>query len=530
MNMKKVVGDLLFFAIILLLLSRFLTIFTGMAYPLSVVSSSSMTPVLNKGDIVPWIPCSVEDVREGDIVVYKSVYGNLIIHRVVETRNGKFITKGDANNYTDQQGPHVPEALVGKNNLLGKAIMVGDKALKIPLLGYFWIFTRDVVGKMASPITWGRPQSAAHYIIFIPFIFSVSLFLLLLTFWMSNGKNTQERLREMIFGAEKLSMKKTFMYIMAMFLPFLLLTSFFSYDHISLEGNGEKLAGGIPVFNPSVLPVKGIVFVEGNKNLTVERKIFSIESGESIKIGFDGNKKEGEIYLYSSPYWRILPDSIIKIFYESNPRLCVFLSAMISALLMALITLFLLIIISFMVDKIILINAHLSFLFLFVTPAFHPFYKITHHVKNKINIMRNDIKNMMIWVERVNKKTIFAPLATLFFIPLLFDGIGNLILTAILSSIAVSFFAYIIGCRFKNEMALASLISSSLIVIIFVSRMASFATDGIPFIIIEYASISIIIMMLLFFIQFPIMLMISSFLHYIRELVNPCALTEVCDL
>ena len=62
MNMKKLMGNVAFAAIILVIITRFFTLFAGAPYPVNIVTSSSMQPTLQRGDIVIWVPCRAEQV------------------------------------------------------------------------------------------------------------------------------------------------------------------------------------------------------------------------------------------------------------------------------------------------------------------------------------------------------------------------------------------------------------------------------------------------------------------------------------
>ncbi len=75
----------------------------------SVVLSGSMEPTLSIHDLV--LVKAQEDYQVGDIVVYQSG-GSLVIHRIVELRDGGYVTKGDANNTED--GVVAPEAVKGR--------------------------------------------------------------------------------------------------------------------------------------------------------------------------------------------------------------------------------------------------------------------------------------------------------------------------------------------------------------------------------------------------------------------------------
>ncbi len=113
-----------------------------------------MEPALVKGDIVAWMPVRIEDVEIGDIVVFKSYIKwpseKLIAHRVTDikiddqTGNAMLETKGDANEWKDQNGPYVQISYIREDNLLGKVICIGQQPLKLPLIGYIGVFSISI--------------------------------------------------------------------------------------------------------------------------------------------------------------------------------------------------------------------------------------------------------------------------------------------------------------------------------------------------------------------------------------------------
>jgi signal peptidase len=99
-----------------------------------------MEPVIDIGDlflIQPYHP-SLEfltKVQIGDIIVFKSTSGLYIVHRVIgETASG-FVTKGDNNPFTDQQGG---EPFVTREKIVGKALTFQGSPIVIPKAG-LWI-------------------------------------------------------------------------------------------------------------------------------------------------------------------------------------------------------------------------------------------------------------------------------------------------------------------------------------------------------------------------------------------------------
>jgi signal peptidase len=108
----------------------------GQPVLLGYVETGSMAPTLEAGDGFVALPTAVAGpVEEGDVVVYEARQlngGGLTTHRVVgQTENG-FVTKGDANPFTDQDGTEPP---VTRGQIRAVALQVGGQVLVIPELG-----------------------------------------------------------------------------------------------------------------------------------------------------------------------------------------------------------------------------------------------------------------------------------------------------------------------------------------------------------------------------------------------------------
>ena len=134
---------------IIVFITQFLSVLTGESLILSNITSNSMDPALVKGDIVAWMPAKMKDIEIGDIVVFKSYikWPNeiLIVHRVTDIKRDDktgitmLETKGDANEWNDQNDPYIQNPYIREDNLLGKVICIGQQPLKIPLIGYIGI-------------------------------------------------------------------------------------------------------------------------------------------------------------------------------------------------------------------------------------------------------------------------------------------------------------------------------------------------------------------------------------------------------
>ncbi len=127
-----VVGILLIVVVLALVLGQLL----GQPVLLGFVSTGSMEPTMNAGDGFIAVPSLLAgEVSEGDVVVFEAEElhgGGLTTHRVVgETEEG-YVTRGDANPFTDQDGDEPP---VSDAQIVAHALQVGDTVVTIPHLG-----------------------------------------------------------------------------------------------------------------------------------------------------------------------------------------------------------------------------------------------------------------------------------------------------------------------------------------------------------------------------------------------------------
>lgn len=78
-----------------------------------IVLTGSMDPTITAGSLV--YVAQTGDYQPGDVITYTHD-GVTVTHRIVEEKNGGYVTKGDAN---DQRDPY----LVERSNVHGKAIL-----------------------------------------------------------------------------------------------------------------------------------------------------------------------------------------------------------------------------------------------------------------------------------------------------------------------------------------------------------------------------------------------------------------------
>lgn len=113
------------------------------------VTTGSMAPTLQPGDGFVAVPAFLAgEARPGDVVVYEAESvqgGGLTTHRVVERTERGYVTRGDANPFTDQDGgePYVTERAIRAH-----VLRVGGSVVSIPYLG---TAAGGVQGVVAAP-------------------------------------------------------------------------------------------------------------------------------------------------------------------------------------------------------------------------------------------------------------------------------------------------------------------------------------------------------------------------------------------
>jgi len=112
-------------------LPRFLTWYLETPYPMAAITSGSMWPALHEGDLVFIEGIKKEEIREGDVVVWRNPNG-FTIHRVVRLDEDTFVTKGDANFNEDSP--------VRYEDVVGRTYQVFGKNARIPYFGMITVY------------------------------------------------------------------------------------------------------------------------------------------------------------------------------------------------------------------------------------------------------------------------------------------------------------------------------------------------------------------------------------------------------
>ena len=136
MTTSTIVSRALGYAVAVLVVLLIVGQLLGQPILLGYVATGSMEPTMDAGDGFVAIPSAVTgNVQEGDVVVFQARElhgGGLTTHRVVGETEGGYITKGDANPFTDQDGGEPP---VTDGQIVAKALQVNGEVVTIPYLG-----------------------------------------------------------------------------------------------------------------------------------------------------------------------------------------------------------------------------------------------------------------------------------------------------------------------------------------------------------------------------------------------------------
>jgi len=137
----------------------------GQPLLLSYVRSGSMEPAIDRGDGFIALPTAVTGPpSEGDVIVYRAEQvnqGGLTTHRVVDDTGNGYVTRGDANPFTDQSAGEPP---VRDPQIVAVALQLGGEVIVLPSLGTGVTTIRGTVSRLLqrlglpfdarSPSTW----------------------------------------------------------------------------------------------------------------------------------------------------------------------------------------------------------------------------------------------------------------------------------------------------------------------------------------------------------------------------------------
>lgn len=169
----------------------------GQPVLLAFVETGSMEPTMEPGDGFVAIPPAVAGpVEEGDVVTFRAKQihgGGLTTHRVVGRTAEGYVTQGDANLFTDQQGEEPP---VKEEQIVAVAWQVGGHVVVIPALGSVVGGTQDAfasVQRTLAVLLGTRALLGAQGLAYL--LFAVSAIAYAVDWYLESNTRRRERSR-----------------------------------------------------------------------------------------------------------------------------------------------------------------------------------------------------------------------------------------------------------------------------------------------------------------------------------------------
>jgi signal peptidase len=172
----------------------------GQPILLGFVETGSMAPTLQPGDGFIAVPAALDgDIEEGDVIVFEAQQlngGGLTTHRVVGVTEEGYITRGDANPVTDQDGSEPP---VQRGQIKATALQVGGEVVVIPGLGAAVTGVQDAISglqRQLAVVTGSRSLLGTQGLAYLLFGVGVLAYVASILFSGDDGRDPRDRTRE----------------------------------------------------------------------------------------------------------------------------------------------------------------------------------------------------------------------------------------------------------------------------------------------------------------------------------------------
>lgn len=308
----------------------------GQPILLSYVETGSMEPTIGTGDGFVAVPSVLAgDADVGDVVVYRAQElqgGGLTTHRVVGETDAGYITRGDANPFTDQDGPEPP---VSEEQIVAHALQIEGTVVVIPALGVAISAIQDGIlalqSGFADTVGFGDSldrQGSGMVLFGIGF----ALFALTVLLETREGRTTsRSRERRTLLNPRT----ATILLLAAVLIPAnAAMLAGSGTQELTIDGNdvaqspdiepGEDATWEIAVDNYGLVPV---VFVFEGRSIgaTVVDEQVAVGPGEAATLSVSAAAPEpGDqttLAVTEHRYLYLLPAPVIRALHETNPSL-----------------------------------------------------------------------------------------------------------------------------------------------------------------------------------------------------------------
>lgn len=333
----RVLVTLLSVVVISLLIGQLL----GQPVLLSYVETGSMAPTLDPGDGFIAVPTAIAgSVEIGDVVTWNAERlhgGGLVTHRVVGEVDEGFITRGDANPFTDQESDE-REPPVKEDQIVAKALQVNGNVVVLPKVGLLVIVSREIIATLQQQLAvllGTRSVLGTQGLSYIIFALGAAAYVLSVIHGRSNeAKPTRSRNRETGVVSTKLVIAA----LAAILVVLVTVTMTVAggtqmYGIVSSEndapgprviekGQSEQTTYTVP--SNGILPVVVFLTPSGGGIDVTPRELY-VPSGEqrTATITLTAPEQSGyyRLFLVEHRYLAVLPRSTIRALYVVHPWL-----------------------------------------------------------------------------------------------------------------------------------------------------------------------------------------------------------------
>jgi len=308
----------------------------GQPVLLSYVTTGSMEPTIATGDGFIAVPAEVAGpVEEGDIVVFEAEEiqgGGLTTHRVVEVTDRGYVTRGDANPFTDQDSGEPP---VKREQIVAVAWQVGGEPVTIPHLGTFAEGVQSVVrtaqfriaGLLGTRSLLGT-QGLAYL------IFGLTVVLYAADVWFSDDRRRDRsrgrdrglsaRLLVGVMAASLVLAATAAMVAPAGSQSFEIVSSEFASERSDVIQQGTNETLQYTVGNGGQVPVY-VYFEEGSENVDMRPASFTLAGNDvrngTLTLTAPPDTGTYRLFLTEYRYLGVLPEPHVRTLYEVHPWL-----------------------------------------------------------------------------------------------------------------------------------------------------------------------------------------------------------------
>jgi signal peptidase len=336
MGAKRAAGLLLQLVVVVVLVALVAGQLLGQPILLSYVTTDSMEPTIDPGEgFVALPPELAGGVDEGDVVVYEAEEiegGGLTTHRVVDETEEGYVTRGDANPFTDQDSgePHVRDPEV-----VAVAWQPGGSVFTIPYLGTLVGGTQSVLESLQfrlAQLFGTRALLGLQGLGYLIFGLSVVLYIVAGRFEQPD-REKRERSRTRGANPRRVMLLLTFVVVAGMTAAMVLPAGTEEYQIVSaeFESNSSDVIqqGTSESFDYQVVNegfVSTVVMLEAeddNIEATPEQVTVSRRSTAEANLTITAPPETGayRTYLTERRYLGLLPTSVIEQLHGVHPWL-----------------------------------------------------------------------------------------------------------------------------------------------------------------------------------------------------------------